>query len=208
MARERSGSDTRIKILEVAEREFAREGYAGAHLQGIAQQVGVQKTALYYYFDSKSALYDDVLRRMLGDFDRTLREATSAPGTPAERLERLLDSVNALLSERRNYAQLLIRLFVDHAPISTSLRPVVEGVVSHVLTFYSEGVAAGCFAKLSARHLFQSLMGLLVFHYATDDFGAAVIGESDLFTHRAVDWRRNEVKRFVLRAVLLPPPNA
>jgi AcrR family transcriptional regulator len=42
--------DTRTKILEVAESEFAAEGYAGAHLQKIAEQVGVRKTALYYYF--------------------------------------------------------------------------------------------------------------------------------------------------------------
>ena len=31
--------DTRTKILEVAEADFASQGYAGAHLQKIAEQV-------------------------------------------------------------------------------------------------------------------------------------------------------------------------
>ena len=62
--------DTRTKILEVAEAEFASEGYAGAHLQKIAEQVGVRKTALYYYFDSKAALYTAVITTMLEAFDR------------------------------------------------------------------------------------------------------------------------------------------
>ena len=42
MSDEPRSLDTRNKILEVAEGEFAREGYAGAHLQRIAEQVGVQ----------------------------------------------------------------------------------------------------------------------------------------------------------------------
>ena len=43
-------ADTREKMLEVAEARFARRGYDGAHLERIAREVGVRKTALYYYF--------------------------------------------------------------------------------------------------------------------------------------------------------------
>ena len=82
-------------MLEVAEREFARRGYDGAHLQHIASQVGVQKTALYYYFESKAALYEAVLVRMLETFDARVREAVERPGSargahgaPARRAER------------------------------------------------------------------------------------------------------------------------
>lgn len=207
MPRVRTGPDTRTKILEVAEREFAGEGYAGAHLQGIAEQIGVQKTALYYYFDSKADLYEAVLQRMLESLDRTIREATAAPGSDALRMERVLDAVNSLLAERRHYAQLLIRLFADRAPVSATLSPLVQGTVGHLLAFHHEGVVAGGFAKLSSRHVFQSILGLLVFHYATAEFGAAVVGVGDLFTRSAVEQRGEEVKRFVLRAVLADAPD-
>jgi len=60
---------------------------------------------------------------------------------------------------------------------------------------------------LSSRHVFQSLVGMLIFHYATDDFGAAVVGVDDLFTHSAVKRRGEQVKRFVMRAVLADPPD-
>jgi TetR/AcrR family transcriptional regulator len=206
MDAERRSADTRTKILEVAEREFARRGYEGAHLQHIASQVGVQKTALYYYFPSKAALYEAVLLRMLEAFDACLREALERPGTPEERLERLLDAINDLLAEQRNTSKMLIRAFVDLPPIDGArVAPVIERVVGRVLGFYREGVDAGAFVKRSARHAFQTVLGAIVFHYASGGFGAAVLGVDDLFTRSAVAWRREEVRELLLRAALGGP---
>ncbi|MDJ0787110.1 MAG: TetR/AcrR family transcriptional regulator [Myxococcota bacterium] len=204
---ERSSADTRTKILEVAEEYFAREGYAGAHLQGIAERVGVQKTALYYYFDSKAALYTAILTRMLEDFDRTVGEALDPPGEPAERLRRLLDGMNDLLSEKRTYSQILIRIFVDRAQLSpeNALRPLIERVIGRVLRFHREGTDAGVFVKRSGRHFVQTLLGATAFHYASTGFGAAVLDVEDIFTQSAISWRRKELSGFVLRAVLVDP---
>ena len=203
MRSNRRGAATRHKILDVAEQEFARSGFAGAHLQHIAEQVGVQKTALYYYYPSKVALYEAVLVRMLEAFDQTVSKAIDRPESPEKRLERLGDSLNDLLSEQRNYSQILIRIFVDRVDMDgVTLRPLIERVVGRLLAFYREGVDANAFAKLSSRHLFQSLLGASVFHYATGEFGAQVLGVDDIFTQSAVAWRREEVRRLVLRGVL------
>ena len=203
MNAERRSADTRTKILEVAEREFAARGYDGAHLQLIASQVGVQKTALYYYFASKAALYAAVLVRMLEAFDARVREALERDGGPESRMERLLDGLNDLLAERPHYSKVLIRLFVDPPPVEASrVLPLVEQVVGRVLSFYREGVDAGAFVEQSARHTFQSLLGAIVFHYASGGFGAAVLGVDDLFTGRTIAWRREEARRLLLRATL------
>lgn len=207
MRSNRRGAATRHKILDVAEQEFARNGFAGAHLQHIAEQVGVQKTALYYYYRSKAALYEAVLVRMLEALDQTVSKAIDAPESPASRLERLGDALNDLLSERRNYSQILIRIFVDRVEIEgAALQPLIERVVGRLLGFYREGIDANAFAKLSSRNLFQSLLGLCVFHYATGEFGAQVLGVDDIFTESAVAWRREEVRRLVLRGVLRRQP--
>jgi len=199
----RRGAATRHKILDVAEQEFARNGFSGAHLQHIAEQVGVQKTALYYYYPSKASLYEAVLVRMLEAFDQTVSKAIDAPESPASRLERLGDALNDLLSEQRNYSQILIRIFVDRVEIEgAALRPLIERVVGRLLAFYREGIDANAFARLSSRNLFQSLLGILVFHYASGEFGARVLGVDDIFTESAVAWRREEVRRLVLRGVL------
>ncbi len=200
---ERRSADTLDKILEVAEAAFAREGYDGAHLQHIAGLVGVQKTALYYYFPSKAALYEAVLQRILLALDETIRSAIEAHGSPADRLYRLSDSINDLLAQRRNYAQILIRIFVDRPEVNQGeIQPLVETVVGRLLRFFKEGMDAGAFQRSSARHLFQSAMGALVFHYATGGLGSAVLGVEDIYSSQAVSWRRQEIRRTLLRGIL------
>ncbi len=198
-----AAQDTRAKLLEVAEREFAERGFAGAHLQRIAEQVGVQKTALYYYFPSKEALYVAVLRHMLEELDRTIAAALESPGSPVERLDRVLEAVNALLAERSNYARILVRILVDQVKLEGQpLREPVERLIGRQLAFYREGVEAGVFAKLSPRHMVQTILGATVFHYATGGLGAAVLGVEDIFTHRVVSWRGEELRKLLLRGVL------
>lgn len=204
MSDEPRSLDTRNKILEVAEGEFARQGYAGAHLQRIAEQVGVQKTALYYYFPSKAALYTAVLVRMLEAFDAAVRAATERPGTPRERLERLLGGLNDVLAERRNYSQILIRVFVDRGQVMDEIiSQPIESVVGRILRFHREGVEAGAFRRTSSRHFFQSLLGATVFHYAARNFSAGLLGVEDIFTRSAVNWRREELYKVLGQGLLL-----
>ncbi|MEE8580633.1 MAG: TetR family transcriptional regulator [Myxococcota bacterium] len=206
MARERRRIDTREKILEAAETQFARNGYAGAHLQSIAVEVGVQKTALYYYFPSKAALYIAVLSRMLESFERTATAAINRDESFRDRLGRLLDDLNDLLAERMNYSQILIRIYVDRTGVDLSaLRPLISPWISAMLRFYKSGAEAGAFRKISARNTFSSVLGAIVFHYAAREFSAGILGVEDIFTHKAVSWRRQELRTLMLRGLLQEP---
>ena len=200
------GGGTRARLLEAAENEFARYGYAGAHLQSIAEQVGVQKTALYYYFESKSALYTAVIESMLEAFEKAIAAAVASEGSHRERLERLLAVFNDLLAGKPQYARILMRIFIDGAgPDYRAIGPAIRRVIGSVLEFYRGGVDAGTFRRHSARHLFQSLFGMMLFHYATPEFSAAVLEVEDIFAADAVAWRRDAVRQLLLRGVLPDP---
>lgn len=55
-------------ILEVAEEEFARNGYEGANICRIAKKVGVTHVLLYYHFQNKENLFMEVLQRKIDGF--------------------------------------------------------------------------------------------------------------------------------------------
>ena len=48
---------TRARILDAAVRQFSDNGLAGARTEQIAEEAGVNKALLYYYFKGKDALY-------------------------------------------------------------------------------------------------------------------------------------------------------
>ena len=79
-------------------------------------------------------------------------------------------------------------------------------LIGRILVFYREGVEAGSFRRMSARHFFQNAVGVVLFHYAGRNFSAAVLGVEDIFTASAVHWRRDEVHDFVSHGVLTSPP--
>lgn len=186
--------DTRAKILEVAEAEFAAEGYAGAHLQKIAEQVNVRKTALYYYFDSKAALYSAVLESILEDLERVVASALETNETPERQLEELVTRFNDMLAEKPNCARILLRVFVDRPPgLTATLLPTLTRVIGRVMSSYRRGVDAGTFRRISTRHFFLSSFGLMLFHYAAPAFSATILGVEDIFTGPVVAWRRDEV---------------
>jgi TetR/AcrR family transcriptional regulator len=193
-------------MLEVAETQFAQKGYEGAHLESIAQEVGVRKTALYYYFESKEALYAVVLERMLTALDEVVTTGLARDLPTSEKGTRLAEDLMELLEEHENYSQILIRIFVDRIPIDdTRIQPIVIRIVNNVLSFFSEGVKEGAFRKLSARHFFQSVLGMAIFHYAGGTYSAALLGVDDIFSPEATAWRRKEVLSMLSHGVLAEP---
>jgi AcrR family transcriptional regulator len=69
--RQRDPERTRNEILEVATREFAERGYAGARVDEMADRMRTTKRMIYYYFGGKEQLFVAVLERAYA----TIREA-------------------------------------------------------------------------------------------------------------------------------------
>ena len=69
--RQRDAERTRMEILEIASREFADRGFAGARVDEIASQTRTTKRMIYYYFGSKEQLFVAVLERAYSE----IREA-------------------------------------------------------------------------------------------------------------------------------------
>ncbi|MGI5321297.1 TetR family transcriptional regulator [Actinomadura nitritigenes] len=65
--RQRDADRTRAEILEVAQREFARHGYAGARVDDMAALMRTTKRMIYYYFGGKEKLYVAVLEKAYGE---------------------------------------------------------------------------------------------------------------------------------------------
>jgi TetR/AcrR family transcriptional regulator len=61
-------TETEEKIIASAERLFYQKGKAGCSMQDIADDAGINRTLLNYYFRSKDQLFEAVFRKALGTF--------------------------------------------------------------------------------------------------------------------------------------------
>jgi AcrR family transcriptional regulator len=58
-----SQTDTKQQILDVAERHFAKSGFAGTSLRGIIKDAKVNIAAVAYHYGNKEDLFDAVVHR-------------------------------------------------------------------------------------------------------------------------------------------------
>jgi AcrR family transcriptional regulator len=73
-------------ILNAARAIFEADGLEGASLRAIAAAAGYTPAALYFHFESKEAIYAEVLRTSLGNLRQAVSRAVSRAGAPANRL--------------------------------------------------------------------------------------------------------------------------
>jgi len=73
-------------ILNAARKIFEADGLEGASLRAIAAGAGYTPAALYFHFESKEAIYAEVLRTSLSNLRQAVNRAVSRAGTPADRL--------------------------------------------------------------------------------------------------------------------------
>ncbi len=85
--REAISEHKRELILEAAKQIFAEEGLEGASLRAIAVRAGYTPAALYFYFESKEAIYAEVLKASLAALGEAVHEAVAQTRTAAQRLK-------------------------------------------------------------------------------------------------------------------------
>src|SRR5215467_2816252 len=73
-------------ILDAARKVFEADGLDGASLRAIAAAAGYTPAALYFHFESKEAIYAEVLRGSLANLRQAVERAIARAKTPADRL--------------------------------------------------------------------------------------------------------------------------
>jgi AcrR family transcriptional regulator len=93
-------TDTRERILVVAERLFRQIGYQKTTVADIAKELRMSPANVYRFFDSKKAIHEDVARRLMGEVEIEAEAIANKPGPAADRMRELLTTVHRMNSER------------------------------------------------------------------------------------------------------------
>ena len=79
--------NTEEKIIRAARKVFIQKGMDGARMQGIADEAGINKSLLHYYFRSKDKLFSRVFSEAFND----IIEMSDSVFAVAEDIDSLLD---------------------------------------------------------------------------------------------------------------------
>jgi AcrR family transcriptional regulator len=119
-------TDRVVAILEAASRVIVREGAHGLRMAGVAEEAGVSKALVHYYFSTRRELLRSSFAFSESRLDQLVDEEIAGLATGATRLERVLlvsvDGDTPLSEQRALWNEVWSSLRFDD-----ELRPLVEG---------------------------------------------------------------------------------
>jgi len=97
---EHTETDTRERILVVAERLFRQLGYQKTTVADIAKELRMSPANVYRFFDSKKAIHEGVARTLMGEVEVEARRIALASGPASVRLRDMIKTIHRMNTER------------------------------------------------------------------------------------------------------------
>ena len=107
--KEHEYTNRRNEILDSAQRFLFTKGYEKMTVQDIIADIGISSGAFYHYFDSKPALLEAMIDRMVQAAEQLLLPIVHDPGlTALEKLQRFFSMLDNLRSEGKTFLTALL----------------------------------------------------------------------------------------------------
>ena len=100
---------TRTRILDRAERLFARRGYRGVSVRELSRACGVRPFTIQHHFGSKPKLYQAVLSRWDEEILRRVGAIIATDDDFAATVERVVEELFDFFVEKRSWVTLSVR---------------------------------------------------------------------------------------------------
>ncbi|MBT0771549.1 TetR/AcrR family transcriptional regulator [Kineosporia sp. J2-2] len=145
MTPRRADQDTRVNLLDAAEKIFATKGYAAVGINEVLSSVGVPKGSFYHYFASKDAFGEAVIGHY---FEHYLLEIDQIMGRPdaswAQRLMAYWENWRSTQSLDECQGRCLaVKLGAEVADMSEPMRLALKTGTTGVVDRLEKAVAGG-----------------------------------------------------------------
>jgi len=158
------GGDKRSRILDAAERIFARRGFFHARVSEIAREAGVADGTIYLYFKNKDDLLISLFESRMERVTAELAAALERVGPrPADRLAAFFDIFARLVVDHPELAEVLtVELRQSSKFMKEYQNPRFGDFLKLLAAVISEGQEQGAFdrslpAPIAARAIFGML---------------------------------------------------
>jgi TetR/AcrR family transcriptional regulator len=154
----------RKRILEAAIDVFARKGFDGASIAEIAERSDLPKANVYYYFETKEAIYTTIIDNLIAEWDDAL-SYLDVKRHPANALTDYIRAKLALSRKRPAESKMFANEIVHGGRfLSRGNRAHMRGITVEKGKIFEAWAKAGKMDRINPLHLFILLWGATQFY--------------------------------------------
>jgi TetR/AcrR family transcriptional regulator len=197
---------TEQRILDAAHVVFIRHGTAGARMQDIANEAGVNKALLHYYFRSKSRLAEAVFHGVASRIFSRLAETLGSDAEIEDKVRRIIaiyiDQLSKtpyvpayVLSELNQHPERTKQFFeAVRPPNAKGPPPFFLKLAEQIQT----GVRAGTMRVISPGQFIANIASLCVFPFAAKPMLCTLLDLDDAGFKKFIEERKTGLPEFFL----------
>ena len=159
------GQETHSRLLRAAAEAFAGEGYDAASVAGICQRAGVSKGAFYHHFESKQALFMELLDEWLAGLRVQLSQARTDANSVPDALLGMAAASGRIFDEAADqfviFMEFLTQALRDPAVWEATVAPY-RSFADFFRQLVQAGIAEGTIRPVDAERAAQVIVSLAV----------------------------------------------
>ncbi len=200
--------ESRASILQAAGQEFAEHGIAGARTDAIADEAGVNKALLYYYFKDKETLYGAVLDNVFSGLKGAVFQVLDGPLPEREKILAYAGAYFDFVAKNQIYPRLMQREMMraregQTHQIDRLIKAYIQPIFKRVSEVLRQGIADGEFRPVNPVHFVSSMIAMIVFYFSGAPMMQKIVGFNPLTPDRIAE-RRAAVLDFISAALFVP----
>ncbi|MEJ6981742.1 helix-turn-helix domain-containing protein [Pedobacter sp. P351] len=195
---------TEERILEAAKKVFVSKGMAGARMQDIADEAGINKALLHYYFRSKDKLFEVIFLETVAGFVPRINVIMNSEMSWKQKIEAFsTEYIEKIMSNP--YLPLFVMNEMHKQPEEFMKkmwggdRPRLEKFIMQI----QQAIEAKEIRQIHPAQLMMNIMALCVFPFIGKPLLQMVAGINDKEFFSLMEERKKLVPEFIIQALTL-----
>ncbi len=194
--------NTEQKILDAATTIFLKKGLYGARMQEIADEAGINKALLHYYFRNKDKLFDSIFERIFHSFFPLIIQVFNNEDPINDKIKHLVTRYIDFLSLHPYLPLFLINEINRDPQGRIQVKQILHEIkTSRFMQQFDEQVKAGVFMRIKPEQFITNLFALILFPFINKTMLTTGFSMDEKKFKRFIAERKKTVPEMVLRAI-------
>ena len=191
------------KILAAARKVFITKGMAGARMQDIADEAGINKALLHYYFRDKDKLFELVF---LEEAHKFFPKINAIFNSDASLFEKFGNFVNEYIDEMQEnpYLPWFVLNEVNRDPEHFMVKIWGKDNLPKPGKFLEQmekEIKKGTIKRVHPMHLFMNLISMTIFPFVAKPMMTRTMQMNEAQFREVMEQRRKEIPKFIMDAI-------
>ncbi len=194
--------DSEELILDAARKVFTRKGMTGARMQEIADEAGINKALLHYYFRNKKQLFDAIFDDVFPRFIPALIQILNSDNSIEEKLSHFVSHYIDEFSHKAYIPVFILNEIHQNPERLASMSMAIEGMkTSRFMVQISEGIETGLYHPIKPAHLLSNLISLSVFPLISQPLLTRVFQMDDKEYMQFLEEKKKLIPELILESI-------